>query len=108
MFFNPQDASHIMIRSGSLSSIEKLPDKAWGVSRWISWNNQSILEEELRHISAGMVKGDRALATTYRSTAHRGYYWSMALAEAEVAAAGARRSRPRLHYPDFLRRGSES
>ena len=75
---------------------------------WISWNNQTILEEEFRHISAGMVKGDRALATTYRSTAHRGYYWSMALAAHSVAAAGARRSRPRLYYPDFLRRGSES
>ena len=75
---------------------------------WISWNNQSILEEELRHISAGMVLGDRALATTYLSTAHRGYYWSMALAAQSVAAAGARSSRPRLHYPDFLRRGSET
>ena len=32
----------------------------------------------------------------------------MALAAQSVAAAGARRSRPRLHYPDFLRRGSES
>lgn len=75
---------------------------------WISWNNQSILEEELRHISAGMVLGDRALATTYLSTAHRGYYWSMALAAQSVAAAGARSSRPRLYYPDFLRRGSET
>ncbi|DAC71000.1 MAG TPA: AAA family ATPase [Candidatus Poseidoniales archaeon] len=75
---------------------------------WISWNNQSILEEELKHISAGMVMGDRALATTYLSTAHRGYYWSMALAAQSVAAAGARSSRPRLYYPDFLRRGSES
>jgi hypothetical protein len=32
----------------------------------------------------------------------------MALAAQSVAAAGARSSRPRLYYPDFLRRGSES
>ena len=75
---------------------------------WLSWNNQSIMLEALPRISSGMVLGDRALASTYKSTAHRGYYWSMALAAQSLGAAGQRGSRQRLTYPDFLRLGSES
>ena len=75
---------------------------------WLSWNNQSLMKDILPKISRGMVLGDRALASTYKSTAHRGYYWSMALAAQSIAAAGPPQSRQRLSYPDFLRLGSES